>query len=181
MPSCGITHCTADMHSPLHKSSAVQQAPLPKLCHSAKATPALVGDESDGAMSLGLTSVLCTCTQPMCSLCIAGRDSPDLRSESTSPEHQGRSQASGLVSQSNGPGYSQNGLRESQDDGQAEDLVSDVHARAQSTLQAAVAAGLDQQQKVQPYCPVYLPFDHTAACRSCASHECVHLGMQRCC
>lgn len=81
-------------------------------------------------------------------LCAAGRDSPDFRSESTSPEHQGHSQASGLLSQNNGHGYSQNGMRESQDNGQAEDLVSDVHLRAQSASQAAVAAGLDQQQKV---------------------------------
>lgn len=48
-------------------------------------------------------------------------------------------------------------MREAQDDGQAEDLVSDVHLRAQSASQAAVAAGLDQQQKVQPCCPPYLP------------------------
>lgn len=86
----------------------------------------------------------------MCSLCIAGRDSPDFRSESISPDHQGHAQASGLVSHHNGLGYSQNGMRESQDDGQAEDLVSDVHLRAQSASQAAVAAGLDQQQKVHP-------------------------------
>ena len=39
-------------------------------------------------------------------------------------------------------------MRGSQDDGQAEDLVSDVHLRAQNASQAAVAAGEEQQQKV---------------------------------
>ena len=55
------------------------------------------------------------------------------------------------MSQYSGPGRSQNSMRESQDDGQAEDLVSDVHLRAQTASQAAVAAGQEQQQKVS--CP----------------------------
>ena len=87
----------------------------------------------------------------LCYSYIVGRDSPDFRSESighSNPDHQGHSQASGLVSQYHGPGYSQNSIRESQDDGQAEDLVSDVHLRAQNASQAAVAAGQEQQQKV---------------------------------
>ena len=45
------------------------------------------------------------------------------------------------------PGRSQD-LGELQDDGQAEDLVSDGHLRAQQASQAAVLAGAEQQHKV---------------------------------
>lgn len=62
----------------------------------------------------------------------------------SSPDHQG----SGPVYQSSGPGRSSDGIGEGLDDGQAEDLVSDGHQRAQSASQAAVAAGQEQQQKV---------------------------------
>lgn len=83
--------------------------------------------------------------------CAAGRDSPNFRSDSlghSSTGHLGQSQASGPVSQYSGPGTSQNGVRGFQEDEQAEDLVSDVHLRAQSASQAAVVAGQEQQQKV---------------------------------
>ena len=95
------------------------------------------------------------CMRHSCLPCFVGRDSPDFRSDSighSSPGHQGPSQASGSVSQYNASG--QNGVRESQDDGQAEDLVSDVHLRAQAASQAAVVAGQEQQQKVPAHSPV---------------------------
>ena len=41
-------------------------------------------------------------------------------------------------------------MTEIQEDGQAEDFVSDVHLRAQSASQAAVVAGQEQQQMVIP-------------------------------
>lgn len=39
-------------------------------------------------------------------------------------------------------------LGENQEDGQAEDLVSDVQSRAREASQSAVIAGQEQQQKV---------------------------------
>ena len=45
-------------------------------------------------------------------------------------------------------GYSQD-LGGEEDDGQAEDLVSDVHQQAQQASQSAVLAGQEQQQKVK--------------------------------
>ena len=77
-------------------------------------------------------------------LWFAGRDSPDLRSDSmgrSSPDPHALAPAS----QPTGPSRSQDGL---EDDGQAEDLVSDVQLRAQSASLAAVAAGQEQQLKV---------------------------------
>ena len=66
----------------------------------------------------------------------------------SSPDIQGQDHANGPVSQSSGHGHSQDRLGQVQEDGAAEDLVSDVHQRAQSASQAAVAAGQEQQQKV---------------------------------
>jgi len=50
-------------------------------------------------------------------------------------------------------------LGETQDDGQAEDLVSDVHLRAQQASQAAVVAGQEQQQNV-----LSCTLSHTSPC-----------------
>ena len=52
-------------------------------------------------------------------------------------------------------GYSQSqGLSGEEDDGQAEDLVSDVHQQAQQASQSAVLAGQEQQQKVITLIPL---------------------------
>lgn len=75
----------------------------------------------------------------------AGRDSPGFRS--ASPGHSSAQDQSYHQSVSEAPGMSQD-LGEDQEDGQAEDLVSDVQSRAREASQSAVIAGQEQQQKV---------------------------------
>ena len=75
----------------------------------------------------------------------AGRDSPGFRS--ASPGHSSAQDQSYHQSASEAPGMSQD-LGENQEDGQAEDLVSDVQSRAREASQSAVIAGQEQQQKV---------------------------------
>lgn len=79
-----------------------------------------------------------------------GRDSPALPSDS--PSHSSGQGQSYHQSGSEAPSQSRHS-GQAPDDGQAEDLVSDVQSRAQEASQSAVIAGQEQQQKV-PHCPL---------------------------
>lgn len=75
-----------------------------------------------------------------------GRDSPAFPSDS--PSHSSVQGQSYHQSVSEAPSQSRDS-GQAPDDGQAEDLVSDVHSRAQEASQSAVIAGQEQQQKLQ--------------------------------
>ncbi|DBA77736.1 TPA: hypothetical protein ACH3X2_008429 [Trebouxia sp. C0005] len=75
-----------------------------------------------------------------------GRDSPALPSDS--PSHSSGQGQSYHQSGSEAPSQSRHS-GQAPDDGQAEDLVSDVQSRAQEASQSAVIAGQEQQQKLQ--------------------------------
>jgi hypothetical protein len=79
-----------------------------------------------------------------------GRDSPAFPSDS--PTHSSAQGQSYHQSVSEAPSQSRDS-GQAPDDGQAEDLVSDVQSRAQEASQSAVNAGQEQQQKVL-HCPL---------------------------
>ncbi|KAL0047113.1 hypothetical protein WJX82_006948 [Trebouxia sp. C0006] len=76
----------------------------------------------------------------------AGRDSPAFPSDS--PSHSSAQGQSYHQSVSEAPSQSRDS-GQAPDDGQAEDLVSDVQSRAREASQSAVIAGQEQQQKLQ--------------------------------
>ncbi len=75
----------------------------------------------------------------------AGRDSPAFPSDS--PSHSSAQGQSYHQSISEAPSQSRDS-GQAPEDGQAEDLVSDVQSRAREASQSAVIAGQEQQQKV---------------------------------
>ncbi len=79
-----------------------------------------------------------------------GRDSPAFPSDT--PSHSSGQGQSYHQSVSEAPSQSRDS-GQAPDDGQAEDLVSDVQSRAQDASQSAVIAGQEQQQKVL-HCPL---------------------------
>ncbi len=98
----------------------------------------------------------------------AGRDSPAFPSDS--PSHSSAQGQSYHQSVSEAPSQSRDS-GQAPDDGQAEDLVSDVQSRAREASQSAVIAGQEQQQKVL-HCPLlshHLAASHTCCivCRAC--------------
>ena len=79
-----------------------------------------------------------------------GRDSPAFPSDS--PSHSSAQGQSYHQSVSEAPSQTRDS-GQAPDDGQAEDLVSDVQSRAREASQLAVIAGQEQQQKVL-HCPL---------------------------
>ena len=100
-----------------------------------------------------------------------GRDSPAFPSDS--PSHSSAQGQSYHQSVSEAPSQSRDS-GQAPDDGQAEDLVSDVQSRAREASQSAVvaaAAGQEQQQKVLP-CPL---LSHPASiCTNPNMLRCIH-------